>query len=31
MGVAVAWLFDPERRKEREAGKAGSEVASRQD
>jgi sec-independent protein translocase protein TatC len=31
LGVAVAWLFDPERRKEREADKTSSEVANRQD
>jgi sec-independent protein translocase protein TatC len=31
LGVGVAWLFDPQRREEREARKAGSEVANRQD
>ena len=31
LGVAVAWLFDPERRKDHEADKTSSEVANRQD
>jgi len=31
LGVAVAWVFDPQRRKEREARKAGSAVTRRED
>ncbi len=31
LGVAVAWVFDPQRRKEREARKAGSAVTHRED
>jgi hypothetical protein len=31
LGVGVAWLFDPQRRKERKAGQAGSEVAKTED
>jgi len=31
LGVAVAWVFDPQRRKEREAREAGSAVTRRED